>query len=146
VAAQGGWEFNGGAWNSRTSSWVVGAVTRINVFHGFADKARLAEAREQMTRRALEREKAETAARLDVHTAIARLDAARASEAVGRAAVAQARESRRIVRDRYEAGLTDVASLLRASEAVAQAETQQMAAQVAVLTETAALERALGRR
>ena len=90
--------------------------------------------------------KAETAARLDVHVAVARLDAARASEAVGRAAVEQARESRRIIRDRYEAGLTDVASLLRAAEAVVQAETQQTAAQVAVLTETAALERALGRR
>ena len=146
VAAQGGWEFNGGAWNAQTSSWVVGAVARVNVFHGFADKARLAEAREQMTRRAFERRKAETAARLDVHVAVARLDAARASEMVGRTAVEQARESRRIIRDRYEAGLTDVASLLRAAEAVVQAETQQTATQVAVLTETAALERTLGRR
>ena len=146
VAAQGGWEFNGGAWNAQTSSWVVGAVARVNVFHGFADKARLAEAREQMTRRASERQKAETAARLDVHVAVARLEAARASEMVGRAAVEQARESRRIIRDRYEAGLTDVASLLRAAEAVVQAETQQTAAQVAVLTQTAALERTLGRR
>jgi len=146
VTAQGGWEFNGGSWNSRASSWVVGAVARVNVFHGFADKARLAEAREQTTRRGLERVKAETAARLDVHVALARLEAARASEAVGRAAVAQARESRRIIRDRYEAGLTDAASLLRAAEAVALAETQEITAQVAMLTETAALERALGRR
>jgi outer membrane protein TolC len=146
VSAQGGWEFNGGAWNSRQSSWVVGAVARINVFHGFADQARLVEAREQTARRALEREKTVTAARLDVHIAVTKLDAARASEAVGRAAVEQARESRRIIRDRYEAGLTDVASLLRAAQAVVQAETQQIAAQVAVLTETAALERTLGRR
>lgn len=146
VAAQGGWEFNGGAWNTRTSSWVVGVVARINLFRGFADQARLSEAREQTARRALEREKSETAARLDVHIAVARLDAARASDAVGRAAVDQARESRRIVRDRYEAGLADVASLLRAAEAVVQAETQQTAAQVALLTETAALERMLGRR
>jgi outer membrane protein len=146
VAAQGGWELNGGTWNTRTSSWVVGAAARINVFHGFADKARLVEAREQATRRALERKAAETAARLDVYIAVARLDAAHASEEVGRTAVEQARESRRIIRDRYEAGLTDVASLLRAAEAVVQAETQQTAAQVAVLTETAALERTLGRR
>jgi outer membrane protein len=146
VTVQSGWEFNGGAWNTRASSWVVGAVARINVFHGFADKARLVEAREQARRRALEREESESAARLDVHIAVARLDAARASEAVGRAAVEQARESRRIVRDRYEVGLTDVASLLRAAEAVVLAETQQTAAQVAVLTETAALERTLGRR
>ena len=146
VTAQGGWEYNGGAWNTRTSSWVVGAVARINVFHGFADTARLVEAREQTARRALERDKAQTAARLDVYIAVARLGAARASDAVGRAAVDHARESRRIVRDRYEAGLTDVASLLRAAEGVLQAETQQTAAQVAVLTETAALQRTLGRR
>jgi len=145
VAAQGGWEWNGGAWNTRASSWVVGAVARINVFHGFADKARLAEAREQAARQALEREKAETAARLDVRIAAARLDAARATADVAGAAVDQARESRRIIRDRYEAGLTDVASLLRAAESVVQAETQHTAAQAAVVTETAALERTLGR-
>ena len=146
VAAHGSWELNGGSWGTRASSWVVGTVARINLFHGFADKARLAEARERATRLALERQRAETAARLEVHIAIARLDAARASEAVGRAAANQARESRRIIRDRYDAGLTDVASLLRAAESVVQAETQQTAAQVAVLVETAALRRSLGRR
>ena len=146
VSAQGGWELNGGAWNRRASGWMVGAVARVNVFNGFADTARLAEAADRATRYAHERDKAETAARLDVHVAVARLDAARASELVGRDAVAQARESRRIIRDRYEAGLTDVASLLRSAEAVAQAEAQQVAAHVAVLTASAALHRALGRR
>jgi outer membrane protein TolC len=146
VAAQAGWEANGGDWNGRASSWVVGAVARINLFQGFADRARVAEARQQAALRALDREKAETAARLDVRIAIARLDAARASEAAGRAAAEQARESRRIIRDRYEGGLTDVASLLRAAEAVQQAETQQTAAQVGVVLAAAALERALGKR
>lgn len=146
VSAQAGWEINGGTWGSRASSWVVGAVARINLFHGFGDKARLAEAREQVTRRGLETEHAVAAARLDVRTAVAQLEAARASETVSRAAVAQANESRRIIRDRYEAGLTDVTSLLRASEAVIQAEGQQVAARAAVLTGAAALERALGRR
>ena len=42
--------------------------------------------------------------------------------------------------------LDDTTGALRAAEAVVQAETQQTAAQVAVLTETAALERMLGRR
>jgi outer membrane protein TolC len=145
VSAQGGWEFNGGAWSSRASSWVVGAFARITVFRGFADTARLAEARDHAARRAIERAKAQTAARLEVHVALARLEAARASEAVGRDAVTQARESQRIIRDRYEAGLADVTSLLGSDEAVVQAETQRITAQVAVLTETAALHRALGR-
>ena len=144
VAAQGGWELNGGAWNSRSSSWVVGAVARINVFHGLADKARLAEAHEQTRRRAIEKRKAETTARLDVQIALARLEAARASEAVGRAAADQARESRRIIRDRYESGLTDAAMLLRSADAVQQADAQQIAARVSVLTATATLRRAIG--
>ena len=146
VSAQGGWELNGSAWNSRASGWIVGAVARVNLFNGFADKARLTEAADRAIRSGLERDKAETAARLDVHLAVTRLEAARASEAVGRDAVAQARESRRIIRDRYDAGLTDVVSLLRSAEAMAQAEAQQVAAQVAVLTAGADLQRALGRR
>jgi outer membrane protein len=145
VTAQAGWQLNGSAWNSRSSSWVAGAVARINLFHGFADKARLAEAREQAVRRAHERDKAETVARLDVQIAIARLEAARASEAVGRAAADQARESRRIIRDRYESGLMDAAMLLRSADAVQQADAQQIAARVNVLTATATLQRAIGR-
>jgi outer membrane protein TolC len=145
LAAQGAWELNGGAWNSRSSSWVAGAVARINVFHGFADKARLAEARALAARRAIEKGKAETMVRLDVQIAIARLDAARASEAVGRAAADRARESRRIVRDRYESGLMDATTLLRSADDVLQAETQQIAARVSVLTATATLQRAIGR-
>ena len=145
VAAQGGWELNGGAWNSRSSSWVAGGVVRINLFHGLADRARLAETREQVRRRALEKEKAETMARLDVQIAIARLEAARASEAVGRAAADQARESRRIIRDRYESGLTELAMLLRSADAIQQADAQQTAAHVNVLTATETLQRAIGR-
>ena len=145
VAAVGTWELNGSAWNSRSSSWVAGAVVRVNLFHGLADQARLAEAREQARRRALEKSKAETMARLDVQVAIARLEAARASEAVGRAAADRARESRRIIRDRYESGLTDAAMLLRAADAEQQADAQQIAARVSVLTATAALLRAIGR-
>jgi outer membrane protein TolC len=141
VSAQAGWELNGSA-----SSWIVGAVARVNVFNGFADRARLAEANARIDRLRADRIRAETAARLDVHVAVSRIDAARASETVGRDAVSQARESRRIIRDRYAAGLSDVASLLRSAEAVAEAEAQQTAAQAAVLTATATLHRMLGRR
>ena len=145
VTAQGGLELNGGAWNSRSSSWAVGAVARINLFHGLADTARLAEARAHATRRAIETSKAETGVRLDVQIAIAQLEAARASEAVGLAAADRARESRRIIRDRYESGLTDTAMLLRAADAVQQADVQHIAARVNVLTATAALQRAIGK-
>jgi len=145
VAAQGGWELNGGSWDSRSASWMAGVVVRINLFHGLADKARLAEARQQVARRAIDAGKAETLARLDVQIAIAKLEAARASEAVGRAAVDQARESRRIIRERYEGGLTDAAMLLRSADAVQQADARQIAAHVNVLTATVTLQRATGK-
>lgn len=145
VAVQGGWEGNGGAWDTRASSWTVGVTGQINLFRGFADRARLAAARAQHTQRSLEREKAEIAAQLDVRVALARLDAARAAEAVGRAAVAQARESHRIVRDRYEAGLIDVSGLIRAAEAVQQALVRQTAARVGLVLAAAELNRAVGK-
>jgi outer membrane protein len=145
VSAQGAWELNGATWSSRSSSWVIGAAARINLFRGFADRSRLAEAREQAERRRIETGKAETMVRLDVQIAIAHLETARASEAVGRAVADSARISHRIIRDRYENGLTDVAMLLRATEAVEQADAQQIAALVNVITATATLQRAIGR-
>ena len=145
LSAQGVWELNGGTWPSRSSSWGVGIAARVNVFHGLADQARLAEARAHAARRASERRHAETLARLDVQTAIARLEAARASETVGQAAAERARESRRIIRDRYEGGLADAAMLLRAADAVQQAEAQSIAARVNVVTASATLQRAIGR-
>lgn len=145
VSAQGAWELNGGTWDSRSSAWVVGAVARLNLFRGFADKARLAEAREQAARRRIEEGKAETMVRLDVQIAIARLEAAQASEAVGRTAADSARASHRIIQDRYQSGLEDAARLLRAAEAVQQADAQQIGASVNVITATATLQRAVGR-
>jgi outer membrane protein TolC len=145
VFAQGVWELNGATWNSRSSSWVAGVVARVNLFRGFADQARLAEARAQARRRAVESGKTETMVRLDVQIAIARLETAQASETVGRAVADSARASHRIIRDRYESGLVDVAMLLRAHEAVEQADAQQIAALVNVITATASLQRAVGR-
>jgi outer membrane protein TolC len=146
VYAQAGYEANGGTWGSRASSWMAGAVARVNLFRGFADQARLAEARHTQSMRAIEHEKAGTAARLDVRIAVARLEAARAAECVSRAAVTQARESHRIVRDRYDGGLADVAALLAAAEAVQQAEARHAAARVEVTVAAATLSRALGKR
>jgi outer membrane protein TolC len=145
VSAQAGWEFNGAQWDSRASGWLVGAVARVNLFQGFADRARLTEATEQRHRRAFEREKAQHAVRLEVRTAVARVDEAQAREAAGRASAMQARESQRIIRDRYESGLADVVALLRATESVQEADARQIAAQVDVLLAGATLDRVLGK-
>ncbi len=145
VGVQGGYEWNGDDWGSKVSSWVVGAQVRVNLFRGFADKARLAAARETETRAAAERQRVEQAVRLDVRAASTRLEAAQAREAVGQAAVAQARESQRIIRDRYEAGLATITDVLRAAESVLQAESEASAARVRVLLQALELDRAVGR-
>jgi outer membrane protein TolC len=145
VGAQAGVEWNGESFGSRESAWILGTQIRFNLFHGLADRARLAEARHSLTRRALEREKAETSVRLDVRSAMAQLESARARREVGATALTQARETQRILRDRYEAGLAGVTDLLRAAQSVLDAEAQDTASQVDVLIQAAALERALGR-
>ncbi|MGE0444826.1 MAG: TolC family protein [Vicinamibacterales bacterium] len=145
VGLQGGWEWNGDSLTDQQSSWVVGAEVRINVFRGFADQARIAEAGHAVTRAAAEREAVERRIDLEVRTALARLDAARARGAAGEAALAQARESQRIVRDRYDTGLASITDVLRAAEAALDAEARAVAAAMDVILERVMLDRAAGR-
>jgi outer membrane protein TolC len=145
VGLQGGWEFNGATLAEQQSSWVVGAEVRINLFRGFADTARMAEASQAHIRATAERERVERRIEVDVRTALAQLAAARAREETGRAALTQARESQRIIRDRYESGLATVTDVLRAAEATLDAESRATAAEMDVILQTVALDRALGR-
>jgi outer membrane protein TolC len=145
VAFQSGWEFNGDSFGDRASSWLVGTEIRFNLFRGGADRARVTEAQLAVERQRQERVRTEQQIRLDVRTADARLQASRARVEVTRDALARALESQRIVRDRYEAGLEDVTALLRAAQAVRQAEAMDITSRVGVLVDTAVLERALGR-
>ena len=145
AALQGVYEFNGGTFSDRASAWTVGAVFRWNLFGGFADSAKLGEAKAASERARADRQRLEAAARVDVRSALARLDEARARVEVGRLAVAQAKESHRIIRDRFDAGLAPVNDLLRSSMAVLEADSHQTAAAIDVLISAALLERARGR-
>jgi outer membrane protein TolC len=80
-----------------------------------------------------------------VTSAVHRLQAARARQRVGEAAVAQARESERIVRDRFDAGLATPADLLRVSAASFDAEQRRVAAIADLLVRQAELDRTTGR-
>ncbi len=145
VVVHAGWEGNGSTWGDRSGSWIVGAGVRLNVFRGFADKARLEEAGHAVRRRALEREQVLSGLRVEVREARAALEAARARVTVAERIVAQAEEGQRIVRDRYEQGLADGTALTRAAEQVLQASRQQVRARVDVQLASANLERVLGR-
>ena len=145
VGVQAGWEFNGASLGAQQSSWVIGAELRVNVFRGFADTARMSEAGHAHARAAAERERVERRIEVDVRGALAQLAAARAREDAGRAALSQARESQRIIRDRYEGGLATVTDVLRAAEATLAAESRATGAEMDVVLRTVALDRALGR-
>lgn len=145
VGVQGGWEWNGDTLTGQRASWIVGATVRVNVFRGFGDQARLAEARHAVMRAQAEREAVERRIDLEVRTALARFDAAHARRAAGRAALAQARESQRIVRDRYESGLATMTDVLRAAEAVFAAEARDIASEMDLVLQGVALDRAAGR-
>jgi outer membrane protein TolC len=82
---------------------------------------------------------------VDVLTALRRLETARARRVASRRAVDHARESHRIVRDRFDAGVAGVNDVLRASSALLDAEAEDVAGAVDALVASAALRRALGR-
>jgi outer membrane protein len=138
------YDMNGHSFADRASSWLVAGQIRINLFAGLGDSARLRAATEARLRAAAERENLLDSVRLDVRTARAELEAALAREAVGRAVVLQARESQRIIRDRYESGLAGVSDVLRAANSLLDAETLRIASVVDVMVGQAALDRAVG--
>ena len=127
------------------AGWLVGATVALNVFNGFADRARVTEASEAEIRAAAELDEVERRIEVEVRGAVARVAAAQARVTAGRAALTQARESQRIVRDRYDAGLASVTDVLRAAEAVLDAEARATTADTDVVMETVALNRAVGR-
>jgi outer membrane protein TolC len=144
VGVQGGWEFNGATLGEQRSSWVVGAEVRMNLFRGFADTARITEANHAHARARADHERVVRRIEVDVRAALVQLAAARAREEAGRAALTQARESQRIMRDRYESGLATMTDVLRAAEATLDAESRATAAEMDVILQTVALDRALG--
>lgn len=145
VAAQAAYDFSGTEFSSRTSAWLLGAEFRWRLSLGGAENARLKAAAGASTRAAAEAEDVRAGVHVEVVTALRRLQAASARRSAGAAAVEQARESYRIVRDRFEAGLAGVSDVLRASSAVVDAESQRISAAVDAIVAQAMLRRALGR-
>jgi outer membrane protein len=145
IAAQGVVDISGTQFADRASAWLVGGTARWTFSLGGAELAQLKAANEAARRVRAEAEDARAAVRVEVITAMRRLETARARESVGRAAVDQARESQRIIRDRFEAGMASVADDLRASSAVLDADAQHVSAIVDAMVGGAMLRHALGR-
>lgn len=145
IDAVGGWEINGSGLAHGAASWVGGIEVSVNLFRGLADRGRVLEAEEARRRQRAEREAQELSVRLEVRAALARLDSALERQRAARAAVTHAAEAQRIVRDRYEQGLSTITDVLRAAEAAVQAESLASRARADVVRHGAALDRATGR-
>jgi outer membrane protein TolC len=119
VNAFGIWEIDSENFASNGGhNWVAGVNIRLNLFNGRADRARLAESRFQQRRSGALQDHIAQTVRLQVQKAYLDLETAGQRIEVGRQAASQAEESLRIIRNRYEAGLTTITDLLRAETAV----------------------------
>jgi outer membrane protein TolC len=129
VIAHGGFEADRQQFVNRGGASYTAAVTlRWNIFNGFADRARIDEAAFGLQRaRAVEKE-AESQIKLHVRRAWADFRSAEQRIEVAQAAVAQAEESLRITKNRYENGLGNVTDLLRTETALLEARNRQLAA------------------
>jgi outer membrane protein TolC len=146
VAAQAGYQYDGLAFADRASAWVVGGEARWSFSTGMGDKAAMRAAAAADLRARAELADARSGVEVEIIGALRQLESAEAREGLARASVAQARESHRIVRDRYEAGLAGVQDVLAASAAVLQAETGRVSAVADRVVAQAALDHAIGRR
>jgi outer membrane protein len=144
VVVQGGYEWNDGRRGAPAAAWVAGAIVRLNLFDGGASVARVREAASAADRATAEHAQTEATVRMEVLTAFENLTAARARESIGRAMVAESRESERMIRDRYEAGIAPVSDAIRAATAVLDAEAERIDAVVDIIIGQAALRRAIG--
>lgn len=145
VSAQAGYDINGTQFGTRSGSWIVGGDIRWTLGLGSPERARVRAAAADASRARLEAEDVRSRIEVDIVSAMKRIEMARARRRVGAASVAQARESERIIRDRFDAGLLPVNDVLRAAAMLLDAQAQNASATVDLLTGQSELQRALGR-
>lgn len=130
--------------NRGGANWFAGAFLRWNLFNGFADKARIEEASQAVIRAKAQQRQIDSAVSLQVRRAYLDLKAAQERIQVAEAAVAEAQESLRIVKNRYENGLTNVTELLRSESALLETSLRRLTAVHDQRLAGAALELAAG--
>jgi outer membrane protein TolC len=101
-------------------SWFAGVVFRWNLFNGLQDRAKVAEAQARFSESRAQRAKLASRIRLETKEAFLTLKATEARIGVAQRAVGQAEEALRIVKDRYEAGLTTIVDLVASEAALTQ--------------------------
>ena len=125
-------------------SYTVMALLNFNLFNGLADLARVRESRAKEAQARDLKQELEDRVRHQVTEAILNLKSAQERLQVARTALAQAREGLRLIRLRYETGLTILVDLLTTEDALKNAELSQVRALLDTHLAQAGLELALG--
>jgi outer membrane protein len=131
--------FSGGG-----DSYTVMALLHVNLFNGLADLARVRASRAKEAQARDLRQELEDRVRHQVTEAIVNLKSAHERLRVAGTALVQARESLRLIRLRYETGLTILVDLLSTEDALKSAELSRVRALFDTHLAQAGLELALG--
>jgi outer membrane protein TolC len=99
------------------SNWTAGLEIQVDLFQGGAKRAELSHEQALQEKGAAAEEVTTDAIRMEVRRAFYDVDAAGQQIEVARAAIADAQESLRINKDRYDSGLSTISDLLSAEEA-----------------------------
>ena len=127
------------------TNWTAGVRLDWNIFAGGANRYQVAEAAAMKRKAEDQLEWVRSGVRLELRRAYLESEAARARAAAARQSTEQARESLRIIENRYQAGLTTITELLRAQEAALEARAGYVTAVGDWYAARASLERAAGR-
>jgi len=127
------------------TNWTAGVRLDWNIFAGGANRYQVAEAAAMKRKAEDQLEWVRSGVRLELRRAYLESEAARARTAAARQSTEQARESLRIIENRYQAGLTTITELLRAQEAALEARAGYVTAVGDWYAARASLERAAGR-
>jgi len=145
ISLFGSWEVDSQTFAARAgNNWAAGATLNFNIFEGGANRARVAEAHARERQAEALQEQMASAVRLQVREAFLNLNAALERVEVSRESAAQARESLRILQNRYETGLATITDLLRAETMRTSAEKSFLNAVFDYRISFAALELATG--
>ena len=109
-------------------NWFAAITLRWNLFNGYADKARIQETQYTLAASRSQQRQVQNGVQLQVRQAHAQFTAATERIQAAQAAIAQADESVRIIRNRYEGGLSTVTDLLRNQVAALEARLRRLMA------------------
>lgn len=126
------------------ANWMLAVSLKWNLFNGNSDRARIAEAQQELVAAHARQRQVDQAVRLQVRKAEADLKASGERVAVSSAAVRAAEESLRISKNRFGAGLSTVTDLLRTETALLDVRLRRLAAIYDQRVAAVALEQAEG--